>query len=162
VSEAPAKRTAKPVEWFAQTDGPENGKGLRFGCTMCGNCCSGPHGFVLIDDDELTALAKRLGITEQQFKDQYTHMMELGRSLNEKKFGKALDCVFLDRDKFPGKAVCGLYEDRPKQCRTWPFWSSVIASRESWERSKKTCPGIDNGKLHTLTQIRVARDQIEM
>jgi uncharacterized protein len=96
------------------------------------------------------------------FKDKFTHMMELGRSLNEKASAFGFDCVFLDRDKVPGKAVCSMYQARPKQCRTWPFWTSVIKSRNTWERAKKTCPGIDKGELTSVQQIRILRDSIVM
>ena len=89
-------------------------------------------------------------------------MTSEGRSLKEKKSEKGLDCEFLDREKIPGKAVCGVYEDRPAQCRTWPFWPSVIKSKQTWERAKRVCPGIDKGKKYTLVQIRVQRDACEI
>jgi Fe-S-cluster containining protein len=152
--------TPTPPEWFAtpDPDHDRDGKGLSFSCTMCGNCCSGPAGYVIVSDAEIAALAKRTRISVKEFIDDYTHMSEEGRSLNEKKSAGGLDCIFLDRDKIPGKAVCGVYEDRPIQCRTWPFWPSVIKTRQAWERAKKTCPGIDQGKKHDLVQIRIARD----
>ncbi|HMN42267.1 MAG TPA: YkgJ family cysteine cluster protein [Phycisphaerales bacterium] len=153
-----------PPEWFATPD-PERGRdgtGLSFSCTMCGNCCSGPAGYIIVSDDEIAALAKRLKVTVAAFTADYTHMSEEGRSLNEKKSAAGLDCIFLDREKIPGKAVCGVYEDRPIQCRTWPFWPSVIKTRQTWERAKRTCPGIDNGKKHTLVQIRIARDTFDI
>ena len=156
--------TPPAPEWFAQPDAESgrDGTGLRFSCTMCGNCCSGPEGYVLVTDDEAEAFAKRLRITVADFIKQYTHKTSEGRSLKETKSEAGLDCIFLDRDKIPGKAVCGVYEDRPAQCRTWPFWPSVIKTRTTWERSKRTCPGMDKGKLHTLVQIRVARDSFNI
>jgi Fe-S-cluster containining protein len=147
-------------EWFARPDAPEGGKGLRFGCTMCGNCCSGPPGYVLVDDDECAALARRLGLGVEDFIRQYTNVMSEGRSLNERHGPSGYDCVFLDRQTVPGKAVCGVYEDRPKQCRSWPFWPSLLASRRSWEAARRTCPGIDRGELIPLERVRVLRDSI--
>ncbi len=149
-------------EWFTKPDSPEGGAGLRFGCTMCGNCCTGPPGFVLVSDAEIAALAKRVGLTPEQFTEQYTHMMSEGRSLNEVKFGPLNDCVFLDRAKFPGKAVCGVYEDRPAQCRTWPFWPSLVKSRASWDNAKKTCPGINQGTLVPVEEVRIRRDSFNI
>lgn len=149
-------------EWFARPDAPEGGAGLRFTCTMCGNCCTGPHGFVIVSDAECEGLARRLGITVDQFKAQHTHIMSEGRSLNEKRTTFGLDCIFLDRKKIPGKAVCGVYEDRPAQCRSWPFWPSLLKSRSAWESAGKTCPGLGKGQLHTLTQIRIHRDSVEI
>lgn len=147
-------------EWFATPD-PDHGRdgtGLSFSCTLCGNCCSGPEGYVLVSDQEIAALAKRLSMTPEAFTKKFTHMTSEGRSLIEKKSPGGLDCVFLDREKIPGKAVCGVYEDRPIQCRTWPFWPSVIKSRRTWEMAKRVCPGMDQGKKYDLVQIRIQRD----
>ncbi len=157
------KGSATP-EWFAIADREtgRDGTGLRFGCTMCGNCCSGPEGYVLVTDDEIAALARRLGMSVADFTKKHTNVTSEGRSLNEKRSPQGLDCEFLDRQKIPGKAVCGVYEDRPLQCRTWPFWPSVIKTRDTWERAKRTCPGIDQGKKHALVQVRVQRDACEI
>lgn len=149
-------------EWFSQPDPATGEVGLRFTCTMCGNCCSGPEGYVLIDDDEADALSKRLGLDLAEFLERYARSTSMGVSLIEKLSPFGQDCVFLDRERVPGKAVCGVYEDRPKQCRTWPFWSSVIKSRSAWDRAKRTCPGLGKGTHHTVQQIRVLRDTIEM
>jgi Fe-S-cluster containining protein len=108
---------------------------------MCGNCCTGPEGYVLFTHDEGHKLAARLGISMEEFLRRYTKETSLGRSLAEKRSPHGLDCIFLDREKVPGKAVCGVYEDRPVQCRTWPFWKEIIQSKASWERTKRTCPG---------------------
>lgn len=159
-----AEARSQTPEWFAVPD-PESGRdgrGLRFTCTMCGNCCSGPEGYVLVDDAEAEALARRLGISAAEFVEKYTHNTSEGRSLTEKRSAGGLDCVFLDRESIPGKAVCGVYEDRPAQCRTWPFWPSVIKTRAAWERARRTCPGMDKGKLHTVVQIRIARDSFNI
>lgn len=149
-------------EWFAQPDSPEHGAGLRFSCTQCGNCCSGPEGYVLVSDDEAAALARRLNLSTAEFLTRYTRETSEGRSLTERLTPNGLDCVFLDRETHPGKAVCSVYEDRPKQCRTWPFWESVIRSRAHWENSKRTCPGIGKGKLYSVQDIRIQRDAIRM
>ncbi len=149
-------------EWFEKPDPRTGDVGLRFKCTMCGNCCTGPEGYVLVSDAEIAGLAKRFGMSDGEFRDRYTHMTPPGRSLIEKATEYGRDCIFLDRDKIPGKAVCGVYEDRPAQCRTWPFWKSVLVSRRSWELFKRRCPGMDHGKLYTPVQITVMRDVVEM
>lgn len=152
------------AEWFGSAD-PAAGReepGLSFSCTMCGNCCSGPEGYVLVSDAEAAALAKRLGMTVDGFLAGYTRMTSEGRSLTEKRSIAGLDCIFLDREKVPGKAVCGVYEDRPAQCRTWPFWSSNLSSRAAWERAKRVCPGMDRGRRYTPVEIRVARDSFKI
>jgi Fe-S-cluster containining protein len=37
-------------------------------------------------------------------------------------------CVFLSAN-----GQCGIYETRPLQCRTYPFWPSLLATPEDWE-----------------------------
>jgi uncharacterized protein len=152
---------AKP-EWFAEADGPEGGRGMRFSCTMCGNCCTGVPGYVLISEEETAALAKRFQLTVAAFIEKYTHMLSEGRSLTERKTRFGYDCVFLDRETIPGKAICGVYEDRPRQCRTWPFWPSNLSSRRAWQEAKRKCPGMDHGTLVPLTQVRVLRDSCDI
>src|SRR5204863_9053608 len=61
-------------EWFDSPEHDSGEPGLRFKCTMCGNCCTGPEGYVLVTDEEIAALAKRLGMTDREFFDRYTHM----------------------------------------------------------------------------------------
>ncbi len=129
--------------------------GLRFACTMCGNCCTGPSGYVLLSDEEGAAIAGLLGMSVEAFTAQYTHETMLGRSLNEKESAFGLDCVFLDREKVPGKAVCGIYEARPSQCRTWPFWPANVRSPQTWARAAQTCPGMNTGPLHSPDFIRL-------
>src|ERR1043165_2532419 len=145
------------TEWFDSPD-PETGKpGLRFKCTMCGTCCTGPEGYVNFTEAEGKAIAKRLKISYDEFNREYTKTSPFGPSLKEKRSSRGLDCIFLDREKIPGKAVCGVYEDRPGQCRTWPFWPGLIQSRKDWERAKTACPGIDSGPLIPPEKIRIQR-----
>ncbi|MBL8765546.1 MAG: YkgJ family cysteine cluster protein, partial [Phycisphaerae bacterium] len=86
---------------------------------MCGNCCTGPEGVVLFTADEGRAMADKVGMPESEFLAAYSRRVAgTQRSLKEKKTEFGNDCVFLDRQTIPGKAVCGLYEARPAQCRT--------------------------------------------
>lgn len=150
-------------EWFDLNIDPEEGRaGLRFSCTMCGNCCTGPEGYVLVNDAEVAALATRLGMSDAEFRKQYTHISIAGLSLTEKLTPFGRDCIFLDRDKIPGKAVCGVYEDRPRQCRTWPFWKSNLHSRRHWERAKQICPGMDRGTFVPVEEVRIRRKEIDI
>lgn len=126
---------------------------------MCGECCSGGEGFVLFNADEAAAIARRLGVPVERFLTEYTHDTEAGRSLREVKTVHGLDCVFLDRATVPGKAVCSLYEDRPTQCRTFPFWPEHIQSRRSWQRLGHACEGVNRGSFVPVEAIRLDRDR---
>ncbi len=138
------------TEWSAD--------GLRFECTSCGACCTGPPGYVLFSKGEGRALARRLGVTHAEFVRRYTQQTSKGRSLGEVETEHGLDCVFLDRTSVPGKAICGVYEDRPTQCRTFPWWPENLRDRRAWERAARRCEGIGRGPVVTLQQIRVDRE----
>lgn len=141
-------------EWYAD--------GLAFECTMCGNCCTGPEGYVLVSDEDIRAIASHLGIDESTFRDRYVRDTHKGRSLTETRTEFGFDCVFLDRTRVPGKAVCGIYEVRPAQCRTWPFWGSNLTNPKAWRNASRSCPGMNRGTFYPVEQIRILRDRVEM
>ena len=158
-------------EWFSQPqtnrskNGEESGRaepGLRFQCTMCGNCCTGPTGYVKFTEDEAVAIARRLGVSVELFHERYARDTIVGKSLVEVETQFGYDCVFLDRRAVPGKAVCSLYEDRPEQCRTWPFWASNLTSERAWEAASRGCPGIGSGPTYSPQYIRISRDRIDV
>jgi len=107
--------------------------------------------------EEAQALAARMGVTLERFMHEYTHDTPAGPSLREVQGEFGLDCVFLDRTTMPGKALCGVYQDRPSQCRTWPFWDGNLRSEADWKRAGRTCPGLNNGTQYTPLQIRLIR-----
>lgn len=119
--------------------------GLRFECTRCGACCTGSEGFVWVNDAEVAALATRLGITEGEFRKSYTRRAQGKTTLIEREGG---DCIFWQKSK-----GCTVYEDRPRQCRTWPFWNSNIHSESDWEYTTEICPGAGKGQLFTVEEI---------
>lgn len=104
-------------------------------------------------------MAAAIGMGEQAFLDAYTHETIVGVSLNEKKTPFGYDCVFLDRETVPGKAVCGLYDARPSQCRTWPFWPGNLRSPQSWARATERCPGMNKGRLHPIEVVQLTLER---
>ena len=141
------------AEWYAQ--------GLRFRCTQCGNCCTGPAGTVWFDEAEGRRMADALGVDEKTFYRRYAHQVEGRWSLREHETPHGFDCVFLDRTSQAGKALCSIYQARPAQCRTWPFWPENLRSRGVWQAVKRNtpCPGMDTGALVPVERIRVLRDE---
>jgi Fe-S-cluster containining protein len=128
--------------------------GLAFECTGCGNCCSGPQtGFVWVDQEEIESIAQKIGMQDDLDRFERTFVRNVGarRSLVEYSDG---DCIFLD----PKTRGCSVYEVRPKQCRTWPFWQSNLESPSKWGQAAKSCPGCNKGKLYTLEQIDRIQD----
>ncbi|MCB9849012.1 MAG: YkgJ family cysteine cluster protein [Phycisphaeraceae bacterium] len=138
-------------EWYAG--------GLRFECTGCGECCTGPPGYVHFSDEEAQAMAARVGLTPEQFRKAYARKTSMGWSLRERKTPHGYDCVFLDRITEPGKALCKVYEDRPTQCRTFPWWPEVLASEKSWKLTARQCEGIGRGGFVPIERIRIERDR---
>ena len=67
------------------------------------------------------------------------------------------DCIFLTPDGKGGKG-CSVYENRPMQCRTWPFWRHNLNSVDSWCAAAERCPGINFGQLHAVQHIEACRD----
>jgi Fe-S-cluster containining protein len=120
--------------------------GLRFECTQCGDCCSGAPGYVWVNQEEIDALAKQLGMDGDAFEQKYTRRVGMRRTLVEFPNG---DCVFLD----PQTRKCTVYHARPRQCRTWPFWESNLKSPETWQRTCETCPGCNRGDIVPLEEI---------
>lgn len=102
--------------------------GLRFKCTQCGDCCTGAPGYVWVNKEEIEALASEMKMEVEQFEDQYVRKVGIRKSLQEFPNG---DCVLLDTET----RGCSVYNARPRQCRTWPFWDSNLKSEEAWEET---------------------------
>ncbi len=124
--------------------------GLQFECTQCGVCCSGAPGFVWVSQDEIDSLAEHLGMNAEQFQDRFLRRVGNRFSLVEYPDG---DGIF----RAPETRGCSVDEARPVQCRTWPFWSSNLASRKAWKEACKVCPGAGQGKLYSLDAIETQR-----
>ena len=135
------------------SDKPWYHRGLKFSCTQCGDCCTGAPGFVWVNQEEIAALAQLLELDMEQFEKLYVRAVGIRRSLVEFPNG---DCVFFDGDT----RRCTVYEARPRQCRTWPFWDSNLKSPEAWQQTCEICPGSGRGKLYQLEQIEERRKVI--
>jgi Fe-S-cluster containining protein len=122
--------------------------GLRFSCSRCSSCCRGGPGYVFLSKDDLGRILACLQLDFPSFFKKYCSLVDMGTgyalSLAEK---KNYDCIFWE-DK-----GCALYENRPIQCSTFPFWSSILGSRESWDDAGRDCPGIGHGELRSREYI---------
>ncbi len=130
------------TKWYAA--------GLRFGCTQCGKCCTGKPGTVKISEADIHRLAERGGFSETRFRADYTRQLPDGiMTLREREDGV---CVFYD----PSQG-CTVYDLRPRQCRTYPFWHANLKSSTAWETAARGCPGIGQGDLHSAEEIEATR-----
>ena len=133
------KIVSKPARsaWYAA--------GLRFGCQGCGQCCGGAPGYVWVDDEEVAQISRVIGMAPAEFSRIYIRSLWRGKSLREK---TNYDCVLLEEN-----GRCAVYDVRPIQCRTWPFWESNLATREAWQDAARRCPGIGKGPVYRIEQI---------
>jgi hypothetical protein len=128
--------------------------GLRFACTRCGACCTGAPGYVWVDADEIARIAAHRDESPEQFSGRFVRRVGNRYSLVERPGG---DCIFWSRE-----AGCTVYDARPAQCRTWPFWPENIADAESWGRTARACPGSgsEGGRLFTVEEIRATAAKV--
>jgi Fe-S-cluster containining protein len=77
-------------------------------CTACANCCR--EMCVSVDDLDIERLAKRLGVSSEEFESQH---VAVDNDYGEK-FMPEEPCPLL------GGTMCTVYEDRPTVCREFP------------------------------------------
>jgi Fe-S-cluster containining protein len=133
--EAPIKRSA----WYAE--------GVRFACQPdCGKCCTrhGEYDYVYLERDDVARLADHLNMPMGAFRARWTKQDD-GHTIL-KMDGPA--CPFLDG------ARCSVYEARPGQCSSFPFWPENLKSRERWDELATFCPGVGQGDFVPLHTIR--------
>ncbi|MFM8176039.1 MAG: YkgJ family cysteine cluster protein [Pirellulaceae bacterium] len=147
---------AKRIDMPADDSSPWYREGLAFECTQCGRCCGGAPGFVWVEPEEIAAMAEAVGMGQdiEQFERRFVRSVGARKSLVEYPDG---DCIFLD----PQTRGCTVYQARPIQCRTWPFWTSNLEDPKAWQQTARHCPGCNQGPVYTLQEIEQRRRQRE-
>lgn len=128
-------------------------EGLKFKCQGCSHCCSIGPGYVWLSEEEINKIASFLKLPRDIFLKKYC-LTAMGK-ISLKELLPSYDCIFLKDKK------CSIYEVRPLQCRTFPFWKDVIASKKAWDKMGKTCPGIDavDGRLYSQKEIDLLSEE---
>ena len=106
-------------------------------CATCeGNCCIGESGYIWITVDEIEKLSKHLNLSvDRLFKD---YLIKYGYrfSIKEKQLSQNnFACIFFDTTL----KRCSIYDARPSQCRTFPFWDYF---KDNIQEVKDECPAI--------------------
>jgi len=103
---------------------------------------------VFLSEKDLRRIARYLRLSWGEALRLYCRVVRLGHfsriSLKEK---PNLDCIFWK------DGSCSLYQARPLQCRSYPFWSSNLHSPQAWESAGKSCPGIGTGTFYSRREI---------
>ncbi|HKE01301.1 MAG TPA: YkgJ family cysteine cluster protein [Planctomycetota bacterium] len=107
---------------------------FAFACTGCGRCCSNGSGRVWLDDDEIAPIAAAIGASPEAFARRHVRAVEGRLSLVETRDGR---CPLLSDSN-----ECLAYAARPRHCRSFPFWPSLLAGGDGLARARETCPGI--------------------
>jgi len=116
-------------------------KGYNFGfdhkaCENCsGYCCTGESGNIWVNKEEIKKIAGFLDLSSEDLVKYYLTKIHYKYSLKELKISGDFQCVFFD-DK---NKNCSIYEVRPNQCRTFPFWDYF---KNNIEEITKECLGI--------------------
>ena len=99
---------------------------IEYQCQRCTNCCRWP-GLVPVGEKEITAIAKYLGMTDQEFIGRYTKLRPTrdGLALIDKPGSD--ECIFLEgRD-------CVIQPVKPVQCSGFPNAWNFPGWRENCE-----------------------------
>ncbi|WP_169941617.1 YkgJ family cysteine cluster protein [Campylobacter sp. RM15925] len=105
-------------------------------CDECGGkCCTGESGYIWINSSEIEALAGFLDLSVEEFKDKFLEKHGYKFSIKEKIYKDGFACVFFDEVK----QNCSVYEFRPKQCVSFPFWDYF---KTHFEELEGECIGI--------------------
>ena len=120
----------------------KNGYNFSFNPTACescaGNCCIGESGYIWINIVEIEALSKYLGLTLDSFREKYLFKVGYKYSIKEVELAdNSFACCFFDLEK----RKCSIYDYRPTQCRTFPFWEYF---KNNEKEVYKECPAIKN------------------
>ena len=142
---------------------PFYAQGLRFSCRRCSRCCRFESGYVFLSEKDASCIAIAMNMKYKEFIEAFCRWIPSENgiehlSLKEK---SNLDCIFWAINSTSGKNLilnqegcCSIYAARPFQCKAFPFWPSVLQSKEHWKAAADECPGIGKGKIHSHDSIK--------
>jgi uncharacterized protein len=123
--------------------------GLNFTCAQCGNCCTFEGGAIYGTESEFKAIAKLVNLSFKDFIKKYTKNEDGFVSLKLKENDH---CIFYNKG-------CSIYEKRPGQCKSYPFWPEIVKNEFRWINEGENCKGISNGKKWSKDEIIAELEQ---
>jgi Fe-S-cluster containining protein len=109
----------------------------EYRCATCeGNCCIGESGYIWVSPTEMVEMAEHLNQELSEFKKQSLDKIGYKYSIKELQISdNSFACKFFDLSK----KQCSIYEVRPSQCRTFPFWEYF---KTNSEELRQECPAV--------------------
>jgi len=88
-------------------------------CDECaGKCCTGESGNIFVNSTEIEKISEHLNLSNENFVKDYLRKVGYKYSIKEVKKEDSYECLFFDEIN----KNCSIYEARPTQCKTFPFW----------------------------------------
>ncbi len=103
----------------------------------CGACCRGESGFIWVNKEEISKIARFLNIDIENFIKNYLKKVKYRFSLKEIKVAGENICIFFDLKS----CRCEIYPVRPSQCVSYPFWDRYREEKHKNEVFEE-CPGV--------------------
>lgn len=123
-------------------------EGLRFECTRCSSCCRFDPGFVFLSYHDLERLLEKTEMDRESFLRKYCRAVYVNGvyrlSLKEK---ENYDCILWE------DGGCIVYDARPLQCSSFPFWADNLRNINNWNHLEQSCPGVNHGAVHSMEEI---------
>jgi Fe-S-cluster containining protein len=106
---------------------------------------------VFISQSDLGDLCEYLPLDRRSVIDSYCRWVPFGSAVHLSLQEKAnKDCVFWK------DGGCSVYPARPTQCRTYPFWNTIVDDEQHWNSEADECPGIGLGPAWPASKIAEA------
>ncbi|MGC4114127.1 MAG: YkgJ family cysteine cluster protein [Myxococcales bacterium] len=127
-------------------------KHLRFECQGCGQCCHtrGEAGFVVLTAEDQRRLAAHFRMPLAAFLEAFT--ATLGEQVQLKEEPGRTACLLMEGTR------CGVYQARPLQCRTWPFWPEHLEPGAFEREVASFCPGAGKGEAWDPETVEIIAD----
>ena len=105
-------------------------------CESCsGRCCIGDSGYIWVTPKEINDMSVRFNLKREDFITEYLSKIGYRYTIKELPYLDGYKCVFFDIYK----KQCKVYDERPTQCRTFPFWEHF---KNNISEVEEECPGI--------------------
>ena len=170
--------SSEAPSWMQDTDA------FPFSCTECGKCCKTQGEVFLAPEDitlaakireqtpvdfvqqyaasyllSPSALREGKDMTSSSFSPSSTKevllaslesLLEYQQVWIRLREGEEGACVFLEKET----NHCQIYEARPTQCRTYPFWPSIMKAPDAWNEECRRADDDDGSNLPTWSAER--------